>query len=149
VVARPLVLLILPLVSLSVLSSISQNTYSTLENIPNTFQRIQTISQPEFSILVSNNPIARGYTQTIVLNVFDLQSGQGIPGVTVDGTVTYAPGLPVNIRSFTGKTDNAGYFYYSWTIEHETQPGIFTVAVSATSEQYFFRIVRSTMFEVM
>ena len=148
-VARPLVSLILPLVSLSVLSSISQNTYSTLENIPNTFQRIQTISQPEFSILVSNNPIARGYTQTIVLNVFDLQSGQGIPGVAVEGTVTYAPGLPVNIRSFTGKTDNAGYFYYSWTIEHDTQPGIFTVAVSASSEQYFFRIVRSTMFEVM
>jgi phosphatidate phosphatase APP1 len=117
--------------------------------MPNTFERTQAILQPEFSILVSSNPIARGNTQTVVLDVFDLQSGQGIPGVTVDGTVTYAPGLPVNIRSFTGKTDNAGYFYYSWTIEHETQPGIFTVAVSATSEQYFFRIVRSTMFEVM
>lgn len=148
-VARLLVLVILSLFSVSVLSIVSESAYPTLENIPNTFERTQAILQPEFSILVSSNPIARGNTQTVVLDVFDLQSGQGIPGVTVDGTVTYAPGLPVNIRGFTGKTDNAGYFYYSWTIEHDTQPGIFTVAASATSEQYFIRMVRSTVFEVM
>ena len=99
--------------------------------------------------MVRSNPIIRGDTQTVILNVFHEESGQGISGVAVDGTVTYVPGLPVDIRGFTGQTDNAGYFIYSWTIEPHTNPGIFIVTVSANSEQYSFRLVRSTMFEVV
>jgi phosphatidate phosphatase APP1 len=113
------------------------------------FEKTQSIVQPEGYIWVNSNPIYRGDVQTITFGVFDSYSGQGIPGVPVDGTITYAPGLPVNIRSFKGVTDDSGYFNYSWIVDPVTQPGLFTVTVSAVSEQHSFRMVKSITFEVI
>jgi phosphatidate phosphatase APP1 len=96
--------------------------------------------------LVTNNPIDRGNRQTVTAEVFDSQSKQGIPGVNIKGTVTYASLLP--IYEFNGKTDANGNFSYSWTIDRDVEPGTFTVVVAATSEQYSLRLVESTMFEV-
>jgi uncharacterized protein YfaS (alpha-2-macroglobulin family) len=75
-----------------------------------------------------------------------LQSEQGIAGVNIKVTVTYASGLP--IYEFTGKTDEAGHFSYSWTIDRNVEPGRFLVVVSSVSEQYSLRLVESTSFEV-
>lgn len=145
---RLLVLLNLPLMCVSISSSVLGGTNSSLENITSMFEKTQSIVQPEAYIWV-NSTIYRGDKQTITFGIFDSHSGQGIPGVLVDGTITYAPGLPVNIRSFTGDTDDSGYFYYSWIVEPVTQPGLFTVTVSAVSEQHSFRMVKSVMFEVI
>jgi phosphatidate phosphatase APP1 len=133
----------------SIPSSVLGSAYSTHENITSMFEKTQSIVQPEGYIWVNSNPIYRGDIQTITFGVFDSCSGQGIPGVPVDGTITYAPGLPVNIRSFTGVTDDSGYFNYSWIVDPVTQPGLFTVTISAVSEQHSFRMVKSIMFEVI
>ena len=133
----------------SVSSSVLGGANISLENMTSGSEKTQSIVQPEAYIWVKSNPIYRGDIQTITFGVFDSHSGQGIPGVPVDGTITYAPGLPVNIRSFTGDTDDSGYFYYSWIVEPVTQTGLFTVTVSAVSEQHSFRMVKSIMFEVI
>lgn len=146
VIARLLVLVNLSVVFVSILSTIPSSAYSSFQTIPNAFEQTQSMLQPEAYIWVNSNPVPAGNIQTITFGVFDLQSGQGIPGVTVDGTITYAPGVPVNMRSFTGNTDSAGYFYYSWIVD--PQPGLFIVTVAAISEQYSIRMVKSTMFEV-
>lgn len=145
-IVRLLVLVNLPVVFVSILSNIPSSAYSSSQTIPNPFEQTQSIVQPEAYIWVNSNPVPAGNIQTITFGVFNLQSGQGIPGVTVDGTITYAPGVPVNMRSFTGNTDNAGYFYYSWVVD--PQPGFFIVTVAAVSEHYSIRLVKSTMFEV-
>jgi phosphatidate phosphatase APP1 len=79
--------------------------------------------------------------------VFDLQSEQGIAGVNIKVTVTYASRLL--IYEFNGKTDENGNFSYSWTIDRNVEPGRFLVVVSSASEQYSVRLVESTSFEVM
>jgi phosphatidate phosphatase APP1 len=105
------------------------------------------ITQPALlSLSVTNNPIDRGNRQTVMAEVLDSQSKQGIPGVNIKGTVTYASLLP--IYEFNGKTDGNGNFSYSWTIDRDAEPGTFIVVVAATSEQYILRLVESTMFEV-
>jgi hypothetical protein len=143
---RLLVLVNLPVVFVSILASIPSSAFSSSQTTPNPFEQTQSIVQPEAYIWVNSNPVPVGNIQTITFGVFDLQSGQGIPGVTIDGTITYAPGVPVNMRSFIGNTDNAGYFYYSWVVD--PQPGFFIVTVAAVSEQYSIRLVKSTTFEV-
>lgn len=144
-----LALHILPLMYVSISSSVLGGAHFSLEGVTSMFEKTQSIVQPEAYIWVNSNPIYRGDKQTITFGVFDSHSGQGIPGVPVDGTITYAPGLPVNIRSFAGDTDDSGYFNYSWIVEPVTQPGKFTVTVSAVSDQHSFRMVKSVMFEVI
>jgi hypothetical protein len=105
------------------------------------------MTQPALlSLSVTNNPMDRGNRQTVMAEVFDLQSRQGIAGVNIKGTVTYASLLP--IYEFNGRTDGSGNFSYSWTIDRDVEPGTFIVVVAATSEQYSLRLVESTMFEV-
>jgi phosphatidate phosphatase APP1 len=105
------------------------------------------ITQPALlSITVTYDPIDRGNRQTVTAEVFDPQSKQGISGVNIKGTVTYASLLP--IYEFNGKTDGNGNFSYSWTIDRDAEPGTFIVVVAATSEQHSLRLVESTMFEV-
>jgi phosphatidate phosphatase APP1 len=106
------------------------------------------ITQPALlSLLVTNNPIDRGNRQTVKAEVFDSQSKQGIPGVNIKGTVTYASLLP--IYEFNGKTDGNGNFSYSWTIDRDAEPGTFIVVVAATSEQHSLRLVEATSFEAV
>ena len=105
------------------------------------------MTQPALlSLSVTNNPMDRGNRQTVMAEVIDSQSRQGIAGVNIKGTVTYASFLP--IYEFNGRTDGSGNFSYSWTIGRDVEPGTFIVVVAATSEQYSLRLVESTMFEV-
>ena len=141
---RP-VLVILPLLSIAFLPIIPESSYPTPQETPNIVEGAQDISQPMLSLSAVNNPINRGDRQTVMAEVFDPQSKQGIPGVNIKGTVTYASRLP--IYEFSGKTDGDGDFSYSWTIDKNTEPGIFIVVAAATSEQYSLRLVESTLFE--
>jgi phosphatidate phosphatase APP1 len=146
VIARLPTLVILPILLVAFLLIIPECSYSTPQEMPNIQKRAQDFLQPELSLLVANNPIDRGNRQTVTAEVFDLQSKQGIPGVKIKGTVTYASLLP--IYEFNGKTDGNGNFSYSWTIDRDAEPGTFIVVVAATSEQYTLRLVESTLFEV-
>jgi phosphatidate phosphatase APP1 len=120
-----------------------ESAYATPLEEPNTPE----ITQPALLYLsVTNNPMDRGNRQTVMAEVIDSQSKQGISGVNIKGTVTYASLLP--IYEFNGKTDGNGNFSYSWTIDRNAEPGTFIVVVAATSEQYTLRLVESTMFEV-
>jgi hypothetical protein len=106
------------------------------------------ITQPALlSFTVAYNPIERGNEQTVTAEVFDPQSKQGISGVNIKGTVTYASLLP--IYEFNGKTDGNGNFSYSWTIDRNAEPGTFIVVVAATSEQHSLRLVEATSFEAV
>ena len=138
-----LVLVILPLLSVFVLSSVPEEAYSTFLSS----SEKQVTPKTEVTVLSLNDPIQRGNRQTLSVSVFESQSKQGIAGITINGVVTYASGLP--IYEFNGKTNEAGHFSYSWTIDEDAEPGTFIAAVSATSEQYSIRIVESTTFEVV
>ena len=139
-------LVILPLLLIAFLSVNPESSYSTPQETPNILEETQDILQPELSLSVTNNPMERGDRQTVIAQVLDSQSKQGIPGVNMKGTVTYASLLP--IYEFNGKSDGNGNFSYSWTIDKDVEPGTFIVVVSASSEQYSLRIVESTLFEV-
>jgi hypothetical protein len=142
-VSSLLVLVILPLLSVFVLSSVPEEAYSTFLSS----SEKQVTPKTEVTVLSLNDPIQRGNRQTLSVSVFESQSKQGIAGITINGVVTYASGLP--IYEFNGKTNEAGHFSYSWTIDEDAEPGTFIAAVSATSEQYSIRIVESTTFEVV
>lgn len=144
---RLLVLVILPLLLVAFMPAILEEAYPTSRQIPNTTQLAQSPIQPVLSLSVINNPIDRGNRQTVMAEVIDLQSRQGIPGVNIKGTVTYASLLP--IYEFNGKTDGNGNFSYSWTIDRDAEPGTFIVVVAATSEEYSLRLVESTSFEAV
>ena len=144
VIARLLALVILPLLLIALLSVILESSYSTPQEMPNILEKTQEL-QPELSLLVTNNPMDRGNRQTVMAEVIDLQSRQGIAGVNIKGTVTYASQLP--IYEFNGKTEGNGNFSYSWTIGRDVEPGTFIVVVAATSEEYSLRLVESTSFE--
>ena len=138
-----LVLVILPLLSVFVLSSVPEEAYSTFLSS----SEKQVTPKTEVTVLSLNDPIQRGNRQTLSVSVFESQSKQGIAGITINGVVTYASGLP--IYEFNGKTNEAGHFSSYWTIDEDAEPGTFIAAVSATSEQYSIRIVESTTFEVV
>ena len=132
---------------LLLLISVSSNYEQALQKGHNTLATIETPRQGEVSVLAVNDPVNRGNRQTIIVDVIDSESKQGIAGVIIDGTVTYTSGLP--FYEFIGKTDDSGHFSYSWTIDKEAEPGIFISVVSATSERYSLRMVGSTTFEVL
>jgi hypothetical protein len=137
------VLAIILLSLVAFLPMVHESAYATLLEESNT----PGMTQPALlSLLVAINPIDRGNRQIVMTEVIDSQSKQGIPGVNIKGTVTYASLPP--IYEFNGKTDGNGNFSYSWTIDRDAEPGTFIVVVAATSEQYTLRLVESTMFEV-
>jgi hypothetical protein len=138
-----LVLVTLALLSVFVLSSVTEEAYSTILSS----SEKQVTPKTEVTVLTFNNPIERGNRQTLSVSVFESQSKEGIAGITIKGVVTYAGGLP--IYEFNGKTNGAGHFSYSWTIDEDAEPGTYIAAVSATSEQYSIRIVESTTFDVV
>ena len=146
VIARLLAFVILLLLLIALLSVILESSYSTPQEMPNILEKTQEL-QPELSLSVNNNPMDRGNRQTVMAEVSDLQSRQGIAGVNIKGTVTYASQLP--IYEFNGKTEGNGNFSYSWTIGRDVEPGIFIVVVAATSEEYSLRLVESILFEVV
>ena len=144
-IARLPALVILPLLLVAFFPIIPGSSYPTPQEMPNILEGAQDILQLELSLSVLTNPIDRGDRQTVMAEVFDSQSKQGIPGVNINGTVTYASLLP--IYEFNGKTDGNGN--YSWTIDKNAEPGIFIVVLAATSEQYSLRLVESTLFEAV
>jgi hypothetical protein len=63
------------------LISVSSNYGQALQKGPTASATIGTARQTEVSIAVVNNPIDRGHRQTIIVDVFDLQSKHGLVGV--------------------------------------------------------------------
>jgi hypothetical protein len=147
VIRRPAVFFVLPIFIVTFLPNELESIYPTSREMPITPETIQPDLLAELSVSVINNPIDRGNRQTVTAEVFDSQSKQGIPGVNIKGTVTYASLLP--IYEFNGKSDGNGNFSYSWTIDRDVEPGTFIVVVAATSQQYSLRLVESTLFEVV
>jgi hypothetical protein len=146
VLARLAYVVISLLFSISVLSTYEQTHYSFQKRF-NTLATIETARQTEVSVLAVNDPVNRGNRQTIIVDVIDADSKQGIAEVNINGVVTYASRLP--IYEFNGKTDDSAHFSYSWIIDEDAEPGIFIAVVSATSERYSLRMVDSTTFGVM
>ena len=144
--ARPAIIVITLLFSISVLSTYEQAHYGFQKRF-NALATIGTTRQTEVSVLAVNDPVNRGNRQTIIVDVIDSESKQGIAGVNINVAVTYASRLP--IYEFNGKTDDSGHFSYSWPIDNDAEPGIFLAVVSATSERYSLRMVESTTFEVV
>ena len=103
----------------------------------NALATIGTPRQGELSVFAVNDPVNRGNRQTIIVDVIDSESKQGIAGVNINVAVTYASRLP--IYEFNGKTDDSGHFSYSWPIDNDAEPGRFLAVVSATSERYSLR----------
>jgi hypothetical protein len=101
-----LVLVTLALSSVFVLSSVPEEAYSTFLSSAE-----KQVTKTEVTVLTLNNPIQRGDRQTLSVNLIDSQSKQGIAGITINGVVTYASGLP--IYEFNGNTNEAGHFSYS------------------------------------
>ena len=128
------------LYSLTLWPIVLESAYATPQEEPNTPEMTPAL----LSLSVTNNPIERGNEQTVTAEVFDPQSKQGISGVNIKGTVTYASLLP--ICEFNGKTDGNGNFSYSWTIDRNAEPGTFIVVVAATSEQHSLRLVETASF---
>jgi hypothetical protein len=143
VLARPAFIVIFLVLSISVLSTYEQ----AFQKMSNALATIGTPRQGELSVFAVNDPVDRGNRQTIIVDVIDSESKQGIAGVNINVAVTYASRLP--IYEYNGKTDDSGHFSYSWPIDKDAEPGIFIAVVSATSEQYSLRMVDSTTFEVV
>lgn len=90
--------------------------------------------QPQLSVYASaeKDPITRGSTQTIHVKVMD--KTKTIDGATVIATVTYASGKTT--KTFSGTTDSNGMWSFSWQIGGNSNPGTFTVDISAMKSGY-------------
>jgi hypothetical protein len=112
---------------------VDRNTQGSQEDttLPDTQENTnQPSSSPQLfaDISFAKNPIGRGDVQTITVTVFD--GGYKLYRAPVDGTVTYASGTQ---KHFGGTTDAGGQVVYSWEIESNSAPGIFSVDVNVSS----------------
>ena len=107
---------------LAFLPVVHERAYATPQEISITPEITQ---HALLSLSLNHNPLDRGNRQTVMAEVIDSQYGQGIAGVNIKGTVTYASFLP--IYEFNGRTDGSGNFSYSWTIDRDVEPGTFIV----------------------
>lgn len=83
------------------------------------------------SVSVARNPISRGSVQTIYVTVTD--GTNKMSDATTTGRVTYASGYT---HDFSGSTDANGQYSHSWQIGGNSNPGTFSVSVTATKAGY-------------
>lgn len=87
------------------------------------------------SLNLAKNPISVGAKETLKTTVFDAaNSNMTIPGAMVNGTVSDSKNT--TRINFNGTTDNSGVFSYTWKINKDSEPGVFTVGVHATASGY-------------
>jgi hypothetical protein len=79
------------------------------------------------AIAVDKDPIRRGDIQTVRLAVTDEDGTVTLASVLVE---VFYPGEPT--RTFSGETDEDGYFMFSWQIGADSAPGIVRVNVIIT-----------------
>ena len=94
------------------------------------------ISKPLLiSLDLAKNPVSAGGKETLKTTVFDASnSNLTIAGVCVNGTVTDFTNTITT--KFNGTTDNAGIFTYTWKVNKDSKPGVFTLGVHASANGY-------------
>ena len=90
-----------------------------------------TGSALQVQVKTAQDIITRGSTQTIYVTV--TSNGSTVEGVTISGTVTYASG---STHSFSGFTGIDGTYSYSWQISGNSNPGTFSISVTASKTGY-------------
>src|SRR5207247_2357386 len=95
--------------------------------------QIATPVKMVLTITPAKDPISRGSSQSIIVNVED-ENGNPVGDVTLSATVTYASGS--TIKPFSGTSDNTGDWSFSWPIGGNSNPGTFKVNVSASKGGY-------------
>ncbi len=85
----------------------------------------------QVQVEVANAVITRGSEQTIYVTI--TSDGNAIEGAEISGVVTYASG---STRPFSGSTSADGTYRYSWQIGGNSNPGTFSVSVTAGKSGY-------------
>lgn len=92
------------------------------------------------SLNLAKNPISAGEEETLKIRVFDDSnpnatiSGAKITGITADSNNT-------TTMNFNGVTGNSGTFTYTWMVDNDSKPGVFTVSVLASANGYTSQLI--------
>jgi hypothetical protein len=87
------------------------------------------------SLDLEKNPIIAGDIETLKIMVTDAAvSNVTIAGANVRAAVTDSSNTTT--ANFNGTTDNSGIFTYTWKVNKDSRPGIFTVGVHASANGY-------------
>lgn len=126
-------------------ASQSSQENTTPENMQENTNMNQPSFNPQLSVDISfaKNPISSGSVQTITVTVFD--GGYKSYLASVEGTVTYAS--DGTQKHFGGTTDGYGQVVYSWEIEGNSTPGMFSVDVNVSAGNQ--SISKHSSFEVI
>jgi P2-related tail formation protein len=98
-----------------------------------------TKSDLSVSLSIKENPITRGSLQTIFVTV--TSDGSKISGASVHGDIIYTAGYT---KSLDSTTDSNGKASLSWTIGGTSNPGKFSVKVTASKSGYNSDYVQNT-----
>ncbi|MGB6526704.1 MAG: hypothetical protein WBF33_01215 [Candidatus Nitrosopolaris sp.] len=108
--------------------------------IASSSQRVSSHNNNNYSkLLISldleKNPIIAGDIETFKIMVTDAAvSNVTIAGANVRAAVTDSSNTTT--ANFNGTTDNSGIFTYTWKVNKDSRPGIFTVGVHASANGY-------------
>ena len=87
------------------------------------------------------NPVSSGRNQTVETTVRD-GSNTTVAGARVNGTVINSANIPV--ANFTGITNQSGIFSYSWKLDKDYRPGIFSVGLYASADGFQHQVTPTT-----
>jgi hypothetical protein len=87
------------------------------------------------------NPVSSGRNQTIETTVRD-GSNATVAGAKVNGTVTNSANTA--IANFAGVTNQSGIFSYSWKIDKDYKPGLFSVGLYASADGFQHQLTPAT-----
>jgi uncharacterized membrane protein YgcG len=87
------------------------------------------------------NPVSSGRNQTVETTVRD-GSNSTVAGARVNGTVINSANTPV--ANFTGITNQSGIFSYSWKLDKDYRPGIFSVGLYASADGFQHQVSPTT-----
>ena len=87
------------------------------------------------------NPVSSGRNQTIETTVRD-GSNSTVAGAKVNGTVTNSANTA--IANFAGVTNQSGIFSYTWKIDKDYKPGLFSVGLYASADGFQHQLTPAT-----
>ena len=102
----------------------------------------------DIEIDISKDPIVRGNTQKITVEVSDDDTNEKIFNANVNGEVEYASESTDNGGNFNKDTDSNGEATHSWRISGKAIPGTFDVTVNVNAPGYDTETGKTT-FEVI
>ncbi|MGA9152751.1 MAG: hypothetical protein WBZ36_19410 [Candidatus Nitrosopolaris sp.] len=111
----------------------------TNSNPPVIAASLRHVSSPNSKLLIaldlSKNPISAGGKETLKATVYNAaNSTLTIVGARVNVTITDPSNRTVS--NFNGTTNNLGIFTYTWKVSKDSKPGVFTVGVHASANEY-------------